>query len=226
MVKKKTNSKQRILDSAVHLFNTNGFDGTSVREIAKKADVNVANIAYYFENKAGLLEHLILSYLEGYLSVIEEAYIELDNRSARECLFLLIKGVMDYQKEHRHTARFVYREMTLDTVLIREIMTTYMTKEKFFIETIFETGIAQKEFNPIPIAYTIMQLKGMITMPYSHPQYMTEVLHVMPYEKYFSEQYCREIDKWVHSVICKQIEKVQKINNPIPLPLNLETLTS
>ena len=43
------NDKQiQILETAEKLFSENGFDGTSVRQIAKAAEVNIAMISYYF----------------------------------------------------------------------------------------------------------------------------------------------------------------------------------
>ncbi|MCC3359691.1 forespore capture DNA-binding protein RefZ [Bacillus sp. REN16] len=216
---KNKSMKQKIIDSSVFLFNTKGFDGTTVREIAKKANCNVANISYYFGNKEGLLEHLVSSYLEGYLTIVEHAYIELDNRTARECLLLAIRGIMEYQKENRQLSRFVQREITFDTTLIREIMTTYMAKEKYYFQAIFETGMKQQEFALIPIPYAIMQLKGMLSMPYLHPQYMAEVLHLMPYELYVTEQYCHEIEKWVNTSICRQPQTLK--NNVTPFPVNM-----
>ncbi|MFC4321098.1 forespore capture DNA-binding protein RefZ [Litchfieldia salsa] len=206
-VKKTSKTKEKVIDAAAYLFNTKGFDGTSVREIARKADVNVANISYYFDNKAGLLEYLVSSFLDGYTSVIEHAYVELDSRSARECLLMFIKNIMNYQKDNNQLARCVLREITLDSVLIREVLTTYMTKEKFYIKSILETGIHQQEFRKLLIPHTIMQLKGMLTMPYLHPQYMTEVLHVMPNETYFTDQYVKELERWVNLTICLPLEK-------------------
>ncbi len=47
-----------ILDVAERLFAAHGFDGTSVRDIAKEADVNVAMISYYFGSKDKLLESI------------------------------------------------------------------------------------------------------------------------------------------------------------------------
>ena len=46
------NEKQlEILQVAEQLFAEEGFDGTSVRDIAKKANVNIAMISYYFGSK-------------------------------------------------------------------------------------------------------------------------------------------------------------------------------
>lgn len=49
----------------------NGFHGTSVRDIAAKATVNVSLISYYFKGKQGLLEYAVTQYYEAYLETIE-----------------------------------------------------------------------------------------------------------------------------------------------------------
>lgn len=55
------NDKQlEILKVAETLFAEEGFDGTSVRDIAKAANINIAMISYYFGSKEKLLEALIL----------------------------------------------------------------------------------------------------------------------------------------------------------------------
>ncbi|MFN8242545.1 MAG: TetR family transcriptional regulator [Ferruginibacter sp.] len=53
------NEKQlQIIQTAEALFAEKGFDGTSVRDIAEAAGVNVAMISYYFGSKEKLLEAL------------------------------------------------------------------------------------------------------------------------------------------------------------------------
>ena len=54
------NEKQiHILKVSEELFSKNGFDGTSVRMIAKTAGINIAMISYYFGSKERLLETLV-----------------------------------------------------------------------------------------------------------------------------------------------------------------------
>lgn len=48
--------QQAIISTAEKLFSVNGFDGTSVRDIAHEAGVNVAMISYYFGSKEKLME--------------------------------------------------------------------------------------------------------------------------------------------------------------------------
>src|ERR1700755_1630658 len=51
------NDKQlQILETAEKLFAKKGFDGTSVRDIAEEAGVNIAMISYYFRSKEKLME--------------------------------------------------------------------------------------------------------------------------------------------------------------------------
>jgi len=53
------NEKQiQIIETAEALFAERGFDGTSVRDIADEAGVNVAMISYYFGSKEKLMEAL------------------------------------------------------------------------------------------------------------------------------------------------------------------------
>jgi AcrR family transcriptional regulator len=47
-------TKNKILKTASKLFASNGFEGTSVRDIAKEADVNLASVNYHFQSKENL----------------------------------------------------------------------------------------------------------------------------------------------------------------------------
>ncbi|MBN8209526.1 forespore capture DNA-binding protein RefZ [Bacillus sp. NTK071] len=198
-----TVSKRSVIQAAIQLFNTKGFNGTSVRDIAGKAEVNVALISYYFNGKKGLAEFLMTSFLEGYVKEIEAAYQQLDKKSAKTCLIDAIQRIMEYQHQNRQLARFVHREITFDSVLVREIMTTYLSKEKFYFTKIFEVGFARKEFRPQSIDYIIMQMKGMLSMPFLHPQYILEVHHIQPNEHYFIERYTKQLKEWIELYICE-----------------------
>lgn len=55
-----TDKQIQILEVAELLFAEKGFDGTSIRNIAKEAKINIAMVSYYFGSKERLLESLIL----------------------------------------------------------------------------------------------------------------------------------------------------------------------
>lgn len=206
-----TNTKQNIIDAAISLFNSKGFTGTSVREIAKKANVNIAHISYYFNGKGGLLEHLVSQFYEGYIAVIENNYSRSTTCSAEERLQQVILDILYYQHEHRQLARFVYREVTLDTILIREVMTTYLMREKYYLTAILEEGIRRGEFRTVFIPHVILQLRSMLHMPYLQPQYLSEVLYIQIHEMYFVKQYYREILISLKSLLAKPLKIRKKV---------------
>ena len=41
-------TRERILDTAEHLFMTHGYEGTSMRQITSEASVNLAAVNYHF----------------------------------------------------------------------------------------------------------------------------------------------------------------------------------
>ena len=64
MEKQKT--KQRILDAALELFSTQGFEATSIAQIADAVGVRKASLYSHFDSKQDILDRLIDSIMEGY----------------------------------------------------------------------------------------------------------------------------------------------------------------
>lgn len=57
----KKNSKKKILDAALEIFSQKGYKSATVREICKKAGVNIALINYHFSSKRSLYMELVES---------------------------------------------------------------------------------------------------------------------------------------------------------------------
>jgi AcrR family transcriptional regulator len=195
----------------MYLFNSKGFTGTSVREIASRAKVNVAHISYYFKGKGGLLEYLVSHYYEGYIQVIEENYSQIKYGNAHVVLSKVILDILNYQHENRQLSRLVYREVTLDSILIREVMTTYLTKEKYYFKSIIEQGIEEGYYRNGLVPLMIIQLRSLLHMPYLQPQYMSEVLHIQPHEAYFVHQYYKELKIWLNSLLLENQSLDEKL---------------
>ncbi|WP_160724006.1 forespore capture DNA-binding protein RefZ [Bacillus sp. USDA818B3_A] len=197
----KKSAKEAIVKAAISLFNSNGYSGTSIRDIANLAKVNTATIAYYFDNKPGLLEYCFLHFFEQYISKIEEAYLSID-RGAKECLKKIVADLLHYQCENSQLASFVYREMSMDSQVVREIMSTYSIKEKYYLQKIFERGFEWQEFRPHSIPYLIIQLKSLLMMPFMNTQYMREVLYIFPNEPFFEQKYLKDLYAWIDKTLC------------------------
>lgn len=203
------NTKEVILESAISLFNTRGFNGTSIRDIAKKARVNVAHISYYFKNKRGLLEYCFTDFFEGYLKEIEKGLAAL-NKGAAYCLKTVTKNVVEYFYKNIQLTRFVLREISIDSQIVREVMSTYLVKEKYYLNMIFVEGMRTKELKNLSVDYFIIQYKGLLYMPFLNTDYLSEVLYIFPQEKYFADKYVKEIFLWIDGVLLNKENHNQK----------------
>jgi len=86
----KLNDKQiQIIEIAERLFAERGFDGTSVRDIAHEAGVNIAMISYYFGSKEKLMEAL-LEWRVGEIKIRVESLIKDDRFTPLEKVNMLI----------------------------------------------------------------------------------------------------------------------------------------
>ena len=57
-------TRRRILEAALEMFAAEGYDGTSTRQLAEQAGVNLPAIQYYFGSKEGLFRAVIQSIVE------------------------------------------------------------------------------------------------------------------------------------------------------------------
>lgn len=99
---KDENSKQRILNAATKLFATQGFEGTSIRQICKEADANICMISYFWGGKQelynGIIEDLIEKQTE-YAKTFIDFDIEpssLDKTSQINLLMTVIDKIIEF----------------------------------------------------------------------------------------------------------------------------------
>ncbi|WP_010630452.1 forespore capture DNA-binding protein RefZ [Sporolactobacillus vineae] len=195
----RTKSKEAVVHSALKLFNISGFDGTSVRAIAADAGVNLALVSYYFGGKQGLLEDLMASFFEGYLSELERGMKDAaeSGLSSQERLIHVADKLIGYQQNYFYLSRFVHREMTLDNQLVRELMSSYLMKEKYLLDRLFRQVIHDAATDPLNADFVMLQYRDLITMPFMQPQYLREVYYLNPREAAFRANYLRYIRRWV-----------------------------
>ncbi|PEZ83597.1 MULTISPECIES: forespore capture DNA-binding protein RefZ [Bacillaceae] len=198
---RQTPTKQAIVEAALHLFHLKGYHATSIRDIANKAKVNAANIAYYFKNKQGLLEFCFISYLEEYILVLDKNMTLLELKGPQHCLMNLVKDILAFQRENFLAARFIYGESSLDSNLNREIHSTYFTKEKSYFQYILEQGIKSRSFQQVSVPMYMLQLKGLLTAPVLHTHYAMDVLHVFPQEAYYTNIYANEVGRFLQDTL-------------------------
>jgi len=71
------NTRDRLIKNAMEMFAEQGYDKTSVRELARKADANIAAINYHFGGKEGLYQAVleyIVDYMDSWAMPLVNAY--------------------------------------------------------------------------------------------------------------------------------------------------------
>ena len=66
MTDSQIDTKQKIVEAAAYLFGQKGYDGTSTREIGRRAGVNIASLNYHFKSKQNLMEIVATFACEGF----------------------------------------------------------------------------------------------------------------------------------------------------------------
>ena len=108
------NEKQiQIIEEAEILFAENGFNGTSVREIAKNADVNLAMISYYFGSKDKLLEALFI-YRGETTKISLEKILQTPSLSSLQKIHKLIEHYVNRVVAHQAFYKILTREMVVN----------------------------------------------------------------------------------------------------------------
>lgn len=198
---KKNPTRQKVVDAASILFFQNGFHGTSVRDIADKATVNVSLISYYFKSKQGLLEHAVTQYYEAYLKAIESAMLHNESISPLERLKKMIATIIHYKQSNHQFSCFIHRELSLDSVFVREMTVTYLAKENYFISNSFYAIFPKQKKNNLESRFLLMQLKGMLITPYIlQNEWKDQVVGIDSHNQ-FAENYIRTIEKWLDYVV-------------------------
>ena len=83
MEQKKSAQKRNILlNAALDVFSTYGFNGASLDEIAQLADMHKSNIFYYYENKEALYVEVLTTVLQKWLAPLQALEVELEPAQA------------------------------------------------------------------------------------------------------------------------------------------------
>lgn len=153
--------RQHIIDTAEILFADKGFEGTSVRDIAKQAGVNLAMISYYFGSKEKLLEHVIEC--RSNYTVLED--LQQNNLlSPWEKIETLVDYYVDkitvYSRFHRI---MTYHYHNTQSVEIKALINRIKLRNLEQIRKIILDGQKRKAFRKVDIEMTISSIMGSIS---------------------------------------------------------------
>jgi AcrR family transcriptional regulator len=97
-------AREKILETAMRLFSTQGFGSTSLAQVAKEAKVSKALIFWHFENKEKLFQSVLQRTFEPYFINVVDALEGLDEIGQ---IHRLIDLFYDFVQDHTQSIRFV-----------------------------------------------------------------------------------------------------------------------
>lgn len=98
---------QRVLEAALDLFATRGFDGTSLQEIADRLGVTKAAVYYHFRTKDELLLAMVRPALDELIRLVDASGARESRNRGRS---IEVAGYVDYLLRHRRLAGYLVRD--------------------------------------------------------------------------------------------------------------------
>ena len=154
--------KEHIINVAIDLFAEKGFEGTSIRDLAAKAEVNIAMINYYFGSKDGLFESIV-EYKSTYLRERLEEITNDNHKSDIEKIDAVIEHFVIRLLTNHKYHRVIHQELLLQQrEKLHDSIIKVFSKNKLLIKGIIEDGIKKKVFREVDPEFTIVTITGTI----------------------------------------------------------------
>lgn len=164
----------RIIKVATEEFANNGFENTSIQQIAKKSGISVGSIYKYFENKESLFIYIVR---EG-LSTLEKTLLEL--APTDEDILIkaekIIRKLLEFSKEK---PEFIKLYCSLTTSGNSDFLNQLSQRIEAVSASIYtqtiaiaqETGEVRKDVNPAFFAYLLDNVFMMLQFSTACPYY-------------------------------------------------------
>lgn len=101
----------KIREAAKRVFIAKGFDGCSIREIAKEAGMNVALVNYYFRSKGQLFNMIFRAALEDFMLSMTEVF-STSGMSLEDKMRIFIEREFEFLARHPELPGFIIQEMS------------------------------------------------------------------------------------------------------------------
>ena len=165
---KQEDTKQKILDKALELFSTQGYDSVSVGEIAKAVGIKAPSLYNHFPGKQAIFDAIVESTAAQYEADTDKIDIHVQNAKqdipvfteiTADALFEKVRQIFEYSLHNETISRF-RRMMTIEQFRSPDLAALYsaryVDRMVEYHANIFRNLIAAGEIanlNPVTLAY-------------------------------------------------------------------------
>src|ERR1700750_1770708 len=141
--------REQIIETALKLFAEKGFEGTSIRDIAEKASVNVAMVNYYFGSKEKLFEKIV-EYKSSVTRGLLDEILHNKELSSIQKIEEIIDSYIERLFTHRIFHRLIHQELILNQrESLQNSIVNSLYPNAVIIKNIIENGTKNGEFKKV-----------------------------------------------------------------------------
>lgn len=155
-----TGGRQVVLDAALLNFNDRGYHGTSMRDIARDADMKVASIYHHFGSKQQILQEIMRRVLQDSLAVTRRAILRAQGGPEAQ-LRELVRAWVVFHATRRHDALVGASELRSLDPLGRELVVALRAEQKGLFAEVVARGVDEGVFT---VAFPDEAVRGIAGM--------------------------------------------------------------
>jgi AcrR family transcriptional regulator len=165
-----------LIEVAEQLFGQYGFEGTSIRQLAKEAGVNIAMISYYFGSKEKLVQAIIETKGQRFQNYIRDLD-PVENADPWRKIEKVIEFYVNMFSNNPHFQSIVFREVALaQRSEVAESIAKMVAGNMSAIRQILEEGIQAGVFRQVDVPMTVAMMVGTIRQILQYRRISDQVL--------------------------------------------------
>jgi TetR/AcrR family transcriptional regulator len=210
-----SDSKEKIIDTAIEVFAEKGKFGTRMEEIAALAGVNKAMVYYYFSTKENLYKEVIQKIQAAHFTFITNKieYIASHYSSPKDKLVESIKAHFEAVSKNTNYTKILIGALVNNPEYIHQAMENLLkeshAKLHKFLDTILKEGIDAKLFRDIDPLQTQISIMGINLIFFIGKPIGTAILDCPCEEesKFLEQRINSVIDLILNGIMCRDKEK-------------------
>ncbi len=171
-IDKKTDTKQRLLESTLELISKKGYLGATTREIARGAGVTELTLFRHFGTKERLFEELLKSYT--FLPKLRELLPELDECAYEEALILIAARFLLTLRERKAMMKILFSEIHIYPAKIKKMYGNFIDEVRLTLAGYFEAMQAKGLLRNVSPQIAARTFLGMLVHYFRSEEIMRE----------------------------------------------------
>ncbi|MDJ0731001.1 MAG: TetR/AcrR family transcriptional regulator [Crocosphaera sp.] len=179
---KEEDTRSRILKAALRLFAAKGYDGTTTKDLAKKAKVAEGTLFRYFPNKKAILIEVAT---QGWVEILTDLLTELSEMGNYKAVAQVMRRRVLRMQENNDLLKVCFIEAQFHQELREKIQSEVIIKMTDVAEAFFETAMEKgiyRRMNPKIVAQVFLGMFAIagfssetIITPEASPQALQEM---------------------------------------------------